>query len=86
MPRECSPDFPVPACPNAVPRLSACGTLIVQVQHLLLNRNDLLVGGLKPHNYCLPVLKARALSVGCDLDRRMQQTAHGPDRLRTSNM
>ncbi len=26
-------------------------------QHLLLNRNDLLVGGLKPHNYCLPILK-----------------------------
>lgn len=26
-------------------------------QHLLLNRNDLLVGGLRPHNYCLPVLK-----------------------------
>ena len=25
--------------------------------HLLLNRNDLLVGGLKPHHYCLPVLK-----------------------------
>jgi dihydroorotase len=26
-------------------------------QHLLLNRNDLLVGGVHPHNYCLPVLK-----------------------------
>lgn len=26
-------------------------------QHLMLNRNDLLVGGIKPHNYCLPVLK-----------------------------
>lgn len=26
-------------------------------QHLLLNRNDLLVGGIHPHNYCLPVLK-----------------------------
>ncbi|PHS23783.1 MAG: dihydroorotase [Methylophaga sp.] len=25
--------------------------------HLLLNRNDLLVGGIHPHNYCLPVLK-----------------------------
>jgi dihydroorotase len=25
--------------------------------HLLLNRNDLLVGGIRPHNYCLPVLK-----------------------------
>lgn len=26
-------------------------------QHLMLNRNDILVGGIKPHNYCLPVLK-----------------------------
>ncbi|MDP5131874.1 MAG: dihydroorotase [Paraglaciecola sp.] len=26
-------------------------------QHLLLNRNDMLVGGVRPHNYCLPVLK-----------------------------
>lgn len=29
-------------------------------QHLLLNRNDLLVGGIQPHNYCLPVLKRRS--------------------------
>ena len=28
-------------------------------QHLLLNRNDLLVGGIRPHNYCLPILKRR---------------------------
>lgn len=26
-------------------------------QHLLLNRNDILVGGIKPHHYCLPILK-----------------------------
>ena len=26
-------------------------------QHMILNRNDLLSGGLKPHHYCLPVLK-----------------------------
>ena len=26
-------------------------------QHLLFNRNAILAGGLKPHNYCLPVLK-----------------------------
>ena len=26
-------------------------------QHLLLNRNDMLVGGIKPHLYCLPILK-----------------------------
>ncbi|PWW13078.1 MULTISPECIES: dihydroorotase [Pseudidiomarina] len=28
-------------------------------QHLLMNRNDLLVGGVRPHNYCLPILKRR---------------------------
>jgi dihydroorotase len=26
--------------------------------HILLNRNDLFKGGLRPHNYCLPILKA----------------------------
>lgn len=30
----------------------------VTPQHLLCNRNDLLVGGLKPHYYCLPILKS----------------------------
>lgn len=29
----------------------------ITAHHLLLNRNDLLVGGIWPHNYCLPVLK-----------------------------
>mgnify|MGYP006281869875 CR=1 FL=1 len=29
-------------------------------QHLLLNRNDLLAGGIRPHHYCLPVLKREA--------------------------
>ena len=28
-------------------------------QHLLMNRNDMLVGGIRPHNYCLPILKRR---------------------------
>ncbi|MDN5479589.1 MAG: dihydroorotase, partial [Chryseobacterium sp.] len=28
-------------------------------QHLLLNRNDMLSGGIKPHLYCLPVLKRK---------------------------
>ena len=28
-------------------------------QHLLYNRNQLLVGGIKPHYYCLPILKHR---------------------------
>lgn len=29
----------------------------ITVQHLMLNRNDMLVGGIRPHHYCLPVLK-----------------------------
>jgi len=33
-------------------------------QHLLFNRNDLLVGGIKPHLYCLPILK-------CCIDQKM---------------
>lgn len=35
------------------PRIGAT----ITPQHLLLNRNDILVGGVKPHHYCLPVLK-----------------------------
>jgi dihydroorotase len=30
----------------------------VTAQHLLMNRNALFAGGLRPHHYCLPVLKA----------------------------
>lgn len=39
--------------------LSGPGTIAATItpQHLMLNRNDLLVGGIKPHYYCLPVLK-----------------------------
>lgn len=29
----------------------------ITAHHLLLNRNDLLVGGVRPHHFCLPVLK-----------------------------
>jgi dihydroorotase len=29
----------------------------ITVHHLMMNRNDMLVGGIKPHYYCLPVLK-----------------------------
>jgi dihydroorotase len=32
----------------------------VTPQHLLLNRNALFAGGLRPHHYCLPVLKREA--------------------------
>lgn len=29
----------------------------ITAHHLLLNRNDLLSGGIRPHHYCLPILK-----------------------------
>ncbi|MGI9263280.1 MAG: dihydroorotase, partial [Gammaproteobacteria bacterium] len=29
-------------------------------QHILLNRNDLFDGGIRPHHYCLPILKAES--------------------------
>jgi len=29
----------------------------ITVQHLMLDRNDMLVGGIRPHFYCLPILK-----------------------------
>jgi dihydroorotase len=35
------------------PRIGAT----ITPQHLLLNRNDILAGGIRPHHYCLPVLK-----------------------------
>jgi dihydroorotase len=38
---------------SAGPRLGAT----ITPQHLLLNRNALFEGGLRPHHYCLPVLK-----------------------------
>ncbi len=31
----------------------------ITAHHLLMNRNDMLVGGIKPHHYCLPVLKRK---------------------------
>jgi dihydroorotase len=32
----------------------------ITAHHLLINRNSMLVGGIKPHYYCLPVLKRKA--------------------------
>lgn len=45
---------------DAVEFVSGAGNNVaatITPQHLMLNRNDLLVGGIRPHNYCLPVLK-----------------------------
>jgi dihydroorotase len=38
---------------NGPERLAAT----ITAHHLLLNRNDMLVGGVRPHYYCLPILK-----------------------------
>lgn len=46
----------------------------VTPQHIFLNRNALFQGGLRPHNYCLPILKKenhrdslmKAVTSGCD--------------------
>ncbi len=32
----------------------------ITAHHLLMNRNDMLAGGLRPHYYCLPILKREA--------------------------
>lgn len=45
-------DF-VKDCPD---RLGAT----ITPQHLLFNRNDMLVGGIRPHFFCLPILKRRS--------------------------
>lgn len=45
-------------------------------QHLLMERNDLFVGGLRPHHYCLPVLKHRR-----HRDRLREVIASGSPRL-----
>lgn len=45
---------------EAVDFVTAAGPNIaatITPQHLLLNRNAMLVGGIQPHHYCLPVLK-----------------------------
>ncbi len=45
-------DFVIQSNPNIAATITP--------HHLLANRNHMLVGGIKPHFYCLPVLKRRA--------------------------
>ncbi|GAG70943.1 unnamed protein product, partial [marine sediment metagenome] len=45
---------------DAVQFVEAAGQNVaatITAHHLLLNRNDMLAGGIRPHYYCLPVLK-----------------------------
>ena len=48
----------------------------VTPQHLLMNRNALFAGGLRPHHYCLPLLKAEA-----DRSALLAAVASGSPRL-----
>jgi dihydroorotase len=45
---------------NAVDFVQSAGENVaatITVHHLLFNRNDMLVGGIRPHYFCLPILK-----------------------------
>jgi dihydroorotase len=45
---------------DAVDFVDSCSENVaatITAHHLLLNRNDLFKGGIKPHHYCLPILK-----------------------------
>ncbi|WP_439102749.1 dihydroorotase [Congregibacter sp.] len=46
----------------------------ITAHHLLLNRNDMLVGGIRPHYYCLPILKRR------QHQEALRKAATGTDR------
>jgi len=46
------------AAVDFVMQASANIAATITPQHVLLNRNDLFKGGLQPHHYCLPILKA----------------------------
>ena len=47
----------------------------VTPQHLLMNRNALFAGGIRPHHYCLPVLKSQA-----DREALLEAVAGGDSR------
>ncbi len=47
---------------DSVEFVSAAGDNVaatITAHHLIFNRNDMLVGGIRPHYYCLPILKRR---------------------------
>lgn len=47
----------------------------ITVQHLMLDRNDMLVGGIRPHYYCLPILKR-----GSHREALVRAATSGPSR------
>lgn len=45
---------------EAVDFVESCGPQVgatITPQHMIINRNAILVGGIRPHNYCLPIAK-----------------------------
>ena len=55
-------------------------------QHLLHNRNALFAGGIRPHHYCLPVLKTRADRAGAaggGRERQIRASSSAPTARRT---
>jgi len=49
--------YPAGATTNSAAGARVAAT--ITAHHLRLNRNDMLVGGIRPHYYCLPILKRR---------------------------
>ena len=52
----------------------ATSAATITVHHLILNRNHLLVGGIRPHYYCLPVVKRERHRAGAASRRRPAAT------------
>ena len=50
----------------------------VTPQHLLVNRNAMLAGGIRPHFYCLPILKTEARAAGRNSGRLAPSCLHLP--------
>ncbi|RAI03012.1 dihydroorotase [Acuticoccus sediminis] len=46
---------------TAIDFVKAAGNMgaTITAHHLVIDRNDLLAGGIRPHNYCLPIVKRR---------------------------
>ena len=58
----------------------------ITAHHLLLNRNAMFSGGIRPHHYCRPILEARRASAGIDRrrdERESRSSSSAPTARRT---